>query len=239
MSDTNIGTSGETDDAISNNQSGNSGVTDDSTSNPNDQAGKTFTQKQVDDMMADAKRNITFQATKKYNDLGDFATLKGLVENADAATQQSLIDKGKFDDALAHVVETKDATIASQAKELRALKINDPLLKAAADHHLINPEQALRLLKQNVNLTPEGQIEVVDDNGKVRLGDDGKSISVNDLVKEFKEANPHFQQPGKSTVNSNSSHNSSTTEVLDFSKLDFSKSEDRAKYAKATGQLKT
>ena len=236
MSDKDIGTSGETDDATSNNQSGNSGATDGSSTNKNDQAGNTFTQKQVDDMMADAKRNITFNATKKFNDLGDYDTLKGLVDNADAVKQQTLLDKGKFDDALAHVVETKDATIASQAKDLWELKINDPLLKAASAHRSINPEQTLKLLKQNVNMTPEGSVEVLDNSGKVRYDEDGKNFTVDSLVEEFMGDNPHFQLPGKSTSNSNSSHESSNTEKLDYSKLDFNDPKDRAKYAKATGQ---
>lgn len=206
MSDSNIGTSGETDSTTPNNESGNSGATDGSISNTDDQAGKIYTQKDMDDANAATQRNTAFQSTKKFNDLGDYETLKGLVANASAATEQQLVDKGKYDDALAHVNQTKDAVIASQAKELRELKIHEPLLRAAANHKSFNPEQTVTLLKDRVNMTPEGVVEVLDDAGAVRYDDNGKNFTVDALVKEFVANNQHFRPAGKSTTNSNSSH---------------------------------
>lgn len=226
-----IGTSGDTDNTTPNNQSDTSAATDGGTPNQNDQAGKTFTQDEVNAMMAEAKRNISFQATKKFQELGDYETLKELVSTAETQKQQKLVDKGKYEDALAQVVESKDAIIASQANELKKLKVNEPLIKAAATHRSINPEQVQNLLLPKVNLSDDGSIEVLDDSGNVRYDENGKNLSVDNLVKEFLDSNPHFQQPGKSTTNSNNSHNSSGTTEIDILKLDMKNPKHRAKYA--------
>lgn len=230
MSEQDIGTSGETDSTTPNNESGNSAATDGGTSNQNDQAGKAYTQAEVDDMMAKAKSAISFQATKKYQELGDYDQLKELVDKAKNAEQQSLVDKGKYEDALKHVVETKDATIAELSKELKELKINEPLLKAASAHRSINPEQTLKLLSPKVNMATDGSIEVYDDDGNIRYDESGKVLSVDSLVKEFLDANPHFQQAGKSTTNSNSTHGQGTTTKVDITKLDMKNPEHRKIY---------
>jgi hypothetical protein len=81
-------------------------------------------------------------------------------------------------------------------------------------------------------LSSEGEVEVVDDKGAVRYSDKGTPLHVDDLVREFLDSNPHFVQASPATTNSRSNVNSSAPGKVDILKLDMSKPEDRATYAK-------
>ena len=56
-------------------------------------------------------------------------------------------------------------------------------------------------------------------------------MRVDDLVKTFLDANPHFVSAGPSTTASRNSIQTSSAEALDVSKLDMSNPEHRKQYA--------
>jgi hypothetical protein len=82
-------------------------------------------------------------------------------------------------------------------------------------------------------------VEVTDDKGTVRYGDDGKPLAVKDLVKNFLSENPHFVQATPATTNSSHSVKSQSGKI-DISKLDMKNPEDRkiyAEYRKTAGLI--
>jgi hypothetical protein len=127
----------------------------------------------------------------------------------------------------------KDAEIQKRDTVIKEYKINTPLLNAAAQNKSVNPEQVRSLLSNQVTLNDMGEPDVLDSQGNIRYKDDGTAFGVDDLVKEFLAANPHFVAPTPSTSNTKSSTTTPFKGDLDVSKLDFKNPSHRERYLKA------
>jgi len=193
---------------------------------------KTFTQDEVNDMMAKQKGNITRKLNKQYEDLGSVEELTQLVSNADAEKQAKQIEKGEFEQALQDLATKKDEAISKRDAVIQGYKVNTPLIDAAAKHRSVNPEQVRDLLKGSVRLDDNGEVEVIDDKGKVRYNDDGTRVTVDQQVSGFLDSNPHFVQPTKATTNTKTNIDNVDVDELDISSLDMKNPKHRAKYAK-------
>jgi len=197
-------------------------------------AEKTFTQKEVDDMMARMKGSITRKLENKYSDLGDVEELRQLKTEAEERQRKEQIKRGEFEKTLQELAAKKDSEIQKRDSIIKEYKVNTPLLNAAAKYRSVNPEQVKQLLTNQVRLSEGGDVEVVDNNGSVRYNDSGAPIGVDDLVKEFLDTNAHFVAPTVSTTNSKSSLGvESNTGKVEFSALDMSNPEHRKRYAEA------
>jgi hypothetical protein len=214
---------------------GNEAATE-ATSESNTQADtvKTYTQEEVDAMMARTRSSVEHKVSKKYSvyeELGDVEELRNLKADAERTRQKKQIEKGEFEKTLKELAEKKDSEIQRLYSEIKEYKVNTPLLNAAAKYKSVNPEQVRDLLIRNVRLSESGDPEVVGSDGTVKYDDSGMPYSVENLVREFLDSNPHFVQPTPSTTNTQTSHGKRVGE-LDISKLDMSNPEHRALYAK-------
>jgi len=192
---------------------------------------KTFTQEEVNAMMATQKTNITRKVKSKYEELGTIAELQSLKTEADERQQQDLIDKGEFETTLKELASRKDEQIKKRDEIISGYKVNTPLINAASQANAVNPQQVKELLAKSVKLNDDGDVEVLKDK-KVRYKDDGSRFGVTDLVTEFLDANPHFVRPTKATTNTNSNVKNTETAELDITTLDMKNPAHRAKYAK-------
>ena len=113
--------------------------------------------------------------------------------------------------------------------------MNTPLVSAAAKYNAVNAEQVRQLLQNNLRLNSEGEVEVVDTKGTVRYTDQGSVLSVDELVKEFLDTNPHFRAASPATTNTKSNINQTAPAKVDISKLDLRNPEHRKQYASARG----
>jgi hypothetical protein len=203
-------------------------------------ATKTYSQEEVDGMMARMKGSLQKKLLKPYEDLGDPEELRSIKTEWEKKQQEQAIKRGEFEKTLQDLAAKKDAEIQKRDSVIKEYKVNTPLLSAAAQYRAVNAEQVKALLSNNVRLNAEGEVEVVGNDGTVRYNDAGAPIGVNDLVREFLDSNPHFVQSSPSTTNAKSSVTNSGPGKLDITKLDMSKSEDRAlykEYKKANGIL--
>ena len=125
----------------------------------------------------------------------------------------------------------KDAEIQKRDSIIREYKVNTPLISAAANYKAVAPEQVKSLLATNVRLNDEGEVEVVDSKGSVRYSDKGTPLSVDDLVREFLDSNPHFKSAAPATTNTKSNVTSGSPSKIDITKLDMSNKEHRKLYA--------
>jgi hypothetical protein len=200
----------------------------------NETAERTYSQKEVDDMMARMKGSIVRKVENKYADLGDPEELRLLKAEAEKRQQEQQIKRGEFEKTLQELAAKKDQEIQKRDSMIKEYKVNSPLLNSAAKYRSVNPEQVKTLLANQVRLNAEGEVEVVGTDGSVRYNDSGSPIGVDDLVKEFLDANTHFVAPTASTTNSKSSLGvESNTGKIEFSKLDMSNPEHRKRYAEA------
>jgi len=199
---------------------------------------RSYTQKEVDDMMARMKSKIIKKATKDYADLGDPETLRQLKEEAEQRRTKEQMKRGEFEKTLQELASKKDQEIQKRDSIIRDYKVNSPLISAAAKYRAVNADQVKALLINNVRLNGDGEVEVVDKRGSVRYNDRGEPLEVDDLVREFLDSNPHFVSATPATVNSRSNINQGPSEGIDISKLDMSLAAHRKIWAQHQAQKK-
>jgi len=203
------------------------------------QATKTYSQKEVDDMMARMKSSLKSKLLKPYEELGDPDELRQLKAEAEQKRQAEQLKRGEFEKTLQELAAKKDAEISKRDAIISEYKINTPLLSAAAKYNAVNAEQVKSLLSSNIRIGESGEVEVTDGKGSVRYSDKGEPIGVEDLVKEFLDANPHFKLANPATTQTRSNVvDKGVAKKIDITKLDMKNPEHRAaykEYRKATG----
>lgn len=202
-------------------------------------ATKTYTQEEFDNHMAGLKSSIAKKYEKQlstYSELGDLESLRALKIEAERRQQEQQIKRGEFEKTLQELAAKKDAEISKRDSVIKEYKVNTPLLSAAANMRAVAPEQVKALLSNSVRLNSEGEVEVVDNKGAVRYNDKGEPLSVETLVREFLDLNPHFVQPAPATTNTRSSHMPTDFNTVDLTKLDMRNPEHRKIYAAARKQ---
>jgi len=199
----------------------------------NQVASKTFTQEEVNAMLARNKSQLEKKYASRYEDLGDPDELRQLRVEAEKRQQEQQIKRGEFDRTLQELAAKKDQEIQKRDNIIREYKVKTPVLNAAAQYRAVNPDQVRTLLQPHLRLNDDGEVEVIDAKGAVRYNDAGVPIGVEDLVREFLDSNPHFVAPTPATTNTQSSVNGRGGNNLDVAKLDFKKPEHRKLYAEA------
>lgn len=214
MTDTNIGDIEGTDTSLNENQ-----------------AVKTYTQKEVDDMMAKTKTAVTKKLTSKYEDLGDPDELRNIVSSFRTQQQELEVKRGNFDKVIQELATKKDAEIQKRDRVIESFKVETPIIEAASRFRAVAPDQVKALIRSNVRLNQDGEVEVLDDKGQARYDDSGHLLSVDSYVQEFLSKNPHFVSAAPATTNTKSNVSGNTMNKVDISKLDMKNPEHRKIYA--------
>jgi len=198
----------------------------------NDQAtAKTFTQDEVNAILAKTKSQLEKKYASKYEELGDPEQLREIVSQHQKVQQEQALKRGEFDRIIQELAAKKDAEIQKRDRVIESFKVETPIVDAAARYRAVNPEQVKALIRNNVRLSPEGEVEVLDEKGSVRYDDSGKPVSVDSFVQSWLQANPHFVSAAPATTNTKSNVTGNTTSKVDISKLDMKNLEDRKIYA--------
>ena len=195
------------------------------------QADKTFTQEEVNAILARTKTQIEKKFATKYQDLGDPDELRSIKTEYEKKQQEQQIKRGEFEKTLIELAAKKDAEISKRDSIIKEYKVNSPLLSAAAKYRAVNAEQVKSLLNNNVRLNADGEVEVVGEGGAVRYRDDGQPLAVEDLVREFLDSNPHFVSASPTTTNTKSNISQGQPAKLDITKLDMKNPEHRKVYS--------
>lgn len=104
---------------------------------------------------------------------------------------------------LEHIAAEKDKAledaIQNSVKErerltgiIAEMKIDRELVETAARQNSVNPSQVAQLLKNSVQLNDEMAPVVLDDNGEPAVNNEGRLMTIDELVGKFLDANPHF-----------------------------------------------
>jgi hypothetical protein len=202
----------------------------DTSINNNQATERTYTQKEVDDMMARTKSAVQRKIASKYEDLGDPEELRQLKQQHEQQQLELQKKRGQFDEIIRDLAAKKDEEIKKRDEIIRSYTVDMPLIETAAKFGAVNPKQVQALLKPNLRLGEHGEVEVLDEKGTVRYSDKGTPFRVEDLVKEFLDNSPHFKAAGPSTTQTRTNV-SQKSEKFDVSKLNMSNPEDRKLYA--------
>lgn len=215
---------------MSDNNIGNMDDTDTSATTQSQAQEKTYTQKEFDDHMAKMRSSITRKYEKTLGDLGDLEELRQLKTESEQRKLEDQKKRGEFDKIISDLVAKKDAEIAKRDEVIKSYTVDMPLINTAAQLGAVNPKQVQALLKSNLRLGENGDVEVLDEKGTIRYSDKGQPFKVEDLVKEFLDTNPHFKAAGPATTHGKSNVNQSRDKI-DITKLDMKNPEHRKAYA--------
>lgn len=203
--------------------------TDSSENTSQELAPKTFTESEVNDMMARLKGSLTKKLTRQYQDLGDPEELRQLKQAEEQRRVEDQKKRGEFEQILQDLAAKKDEEIRKRDEIIKNYTVDMPLLNTAAQYGSVNPNQVKSLLKPYVRVNDSGEVEVLDDRGGVRYSDKGQAFRVEDLVQEFLNTNPHFKSAGPST-SQGKSNVAQAREKVDITKLDMSNPRHREIY---------
>jgi len=154
------------------------------------QEAKTFSQDELDRIVADRVQRERRKLDKKLEGI-DLEEARQLMIDREQATIERQKEKGEFESILKQTVEKKDLEIATYKQRLETTQIDGALLAAASRFNAVEPEQVSQLLRNNLKLTDDGSVEVLDSNGTVRYNDKADPLSISEYVGDFLTANPH------------------------------------------------
>ena len=186
----------------------------------------TFTQEQLDNII---KSRLEAEKNKYEKKLQDEEKQK-----AELLKEQQLKEaksKSEIEKIMQERIKEKEDEVLRYKTQIKKEKVDNSILSVANREKSINAQQVVSLLKDEVRYTDDGRIEVVDNNSNVRYNTKGELLTIEDRVKEFLDANPHFRQGSLSGSGSQSSVEGKTVKPFNIQDLDMSKPEDRAKYA--------
>lgn len=204
-------------------QSMNANETQNSASNE-----KTFTQEEVNQIIA--KRLNQFEKKFANVDVNEYQQLKTLKEQQE---QEQALKRQEFDKVLGQVKTAAEQKITALQKELETIKIDGALIAEASARKAVAPDKVAALLRNQLKLSSEGAVEVLDNQGQVRYNPDKATpLAMSDLVDEFLRENPYFVQASPAGSGSRNAGQEASTTQLNVADLDMRKPEHRELYRK-------
>ncbi len=187
---------------------------------------KTYNQAQIDNMI---KARLEQEKAKNQRVLDE--QKKKDEELLKEKQIQEAKTKADIENLMKQRIQEKDQEILNYKNMIKKEKIDNSVMSVASRMNAVNPQQIVELMKSNIKLSDDNRIEVLDKHNNIRYNDKGELLTIEESVKEFLDANPHFSQGSKAGVGSQSSIEGKTVKPFNIQDLDMSKPEDRLKYA--------
>jgi hypothetical protein len=185
-----------------------------------------FTQEQVDKII---QTRLGAEKAKQEKALAELQK-----QDEERKKEQEIKDaktKADLEKLMQERIASKDADIQRLKSSIKKEKIDNSVLSIASKHKAINPAQVVELVKNQVRLSDDNRIEILDNNNNIRYNSKGELFTIEDRVVEFLDANPHFRQGSLAGSGSQSALEGKTVKPFNIQDLDMSKAEDRQKYA--------
>ena len=186
----------------------------------------TFTQEQIDNII---KSRLDSEQKKHQRMLDE---MKAKEEEAFKEKQiQEAKSKQELEKLMQERIAQKDTEISRYKNEIKKERIDNSIMSVASQNNAVSPNQVVALVKDQIRLTDDNRVEILDNNSNVRYNPKGELLSIEEKVKEFLDANPHFRKGSLSGSGSQSAVEGKTVKPFNIQDLDLSKPEDRAKYS--------
>ena len=186
----------------------------------------TFTQEQLDNII---KSRLDSEQKKHQRQLDE---IKAKEEEAFKEKQiQEAKSKQELEKLMQERISQKDSEILKYKNEIKKERIDNTIMAVASQNNAVSPSQVVALVKDQIRLTDDNRVEILDNNSNVRYNPKGELLSIEEKVKEFLDANPHFRKGSLSGSGSQSAVEGKTVKPFNIQDLDLSKPEDRQKYA--------
>jgi len=214
-------------------------VQEDSKNNPTQGTDNqpVYTKEQFDKAMKSARLMGEEKVLKKYSSV-DVEHYKSLMQQEEQRQIEEQKRKGEFEKILKEQAEKAHSKISALTDELTKIKVDGALLNAASKHKAVNPEQVVRLVRDQVKMSETGTVEVVDPRtGQTKYTEAGEPLDIESAVRDWLKSNPHFVSAGPTGSGSKSNTDPKGVQDVDISKLDLNKAEDRAIYKQLRSKL--
>ena len=186
----------------------------------------TFNQEDVDRIV---KQRLEAEKSKHQRMLDE--AKKQEQELAREKEIQEAKTKADLENLMKQRIAEKDKELADWKSKVKTINVDNSILALASKNNAIAPDQVVSLLKSEVNYNDDGRVEILDNNKNIRYNSKGELLTIEDRVKEFLDANPHFRKGSLSGSGSLNSVEGKAVKPFKISDLDMSKAEDRQKYA--------
>jgi len=186
----------------------------------------TFNQEDVDRIV---KQRLEAEKSKHQRMLDE--AKKQEQELAKEKEIQEAKTKADLENLMKQRIAEKDKELADWKSKVKTINVDNSILALASKNNAIAPDQVVSLLKSEVNYNDDGRVEILDNNKNIRYNSKGELLTIEDRVKEFLDANPHFRKGSLSGSGSLNSVEGKAVKPFNISDLDMSKAEDRKKYA--------
>ena len=161
-----------------------------------------FTQEQLDNII---KQRLEAEKSKYNRQLEEQKKAEEEAQKEKAIKEAKT--KADLEKLMQERIASKDAELQKMKLDIKKEKIDNSLLSVASKYNAINPQQVTDLIKNQVRLSDDNRIEVVDNNNNIRYNPKGELFSIEERVE------------GK------------TVKPFNIQDLDMSKAEDRKRYA--------
>jgi hypothetical protein len=197
---------------------------------------RTFTQSELDSIvtkrLAQLEKKFAGIDINEYNQLKEMKTQK---------EQEEAIKRQDFEKVLTQVKTASEQKISALTRELETIKIDGSLISEASQRKAVAPDKVAALLRNQIKLTAEGSVEIVDTKGQVRYNaDKAQPLTVGELVDEFLKENPFFvaAAPAGTGTRTGNAGNGAGIPKIDLQSLDMKNPEHRKVYAEYRKQTK-
>ena len=196
------------------------------------QPAKVYTQTELDAIAAEVRRKAEAKLSKKFEGI-DVEHYKNLLAKEESERISKAQEKSEFEKLLKENAEKYNSKISTLTSELTKIKVDGALINAASTKKAINPDQVARLVRENIKMSEAGEVEVIDPKtGQTRYTENGDPLTVDGLVSEFLQTNPHFVTAGQPGGGSKSNTQTQGVQKVDVNNLDMKNPEHRKVYAK-------
>ena len=186
----------------------------------------TFSQAQLDNII---KSRLDAEKSKHQRQLDE------VKKQDDEALKEKAVKEAKSKAELEKLMQQrileKDTEINKYKSEIKKERIDNSVLSVASQHKAVSPAQVVSLLKDEIKLNDQNRVEILDKNNNIRYNEKGNLLTIEERVKEFLDANPHFRQGSLSGTGSQSAIEGKTVKPFNIQDLNMSNADDRKKYA--------
>lgn len=186
----------------------------------------TFNQAQLDNII---KSRLDAEKRKHEKEL------QAIKQQEELALKEKEMKEAKTKQELEKIMQQRIAEKDTELSNLRGVikkeRIDNSVLSVASRLNAINPQQVVDLIKSGIRLSDDNRIEILDNNNNIRYNSSGELLTIEEKVKEFLDANPHFSKGSKSGTGSQSSIEGKTVKPFNIQDIDLSTPEGKKAYA--------
>lgn len=186
----------------------------------------TFNQAQLDNII---KSRLDAEKRKHEKEL------QAIKQQEELALKEKEMKEAKTKQELEKIMQQRIAEKDTELSNLKAVikkeRIDNSVLSVASRLNAINPQQVVDLIKSGIRLSDDNRIEILDNNNNIRYNSSGELLTIEEKVKEFLDANPHFSKGSKSGTGSQSSIEGKTVKPFNIQDIDLSTPEGKKAYA--------